>query len=144
MAKRRDSRYLVGRRGRSWVKVKHVLAQEVVIGGWRPGSGNRSGKVGSLLMGIPDEGGLRFVGRVGTGFTDKDLDALTTKFRSLERKSSPFIELAPIDSKDAHFIRPSLVGEVEFAEWTPTGKLRQPSWRGWRADKSAADVIAEG
>ena len=143
MAKRRDSRYLVGRRGRSWVKVKHVLAQEVVIGGWRPGSGNRSGKVGSLLMGIPDEGGLRFVGRVGTGFTDKDLDALTTKFRSLERKSSPFIELAAIDSKDAHFIRPSLVGEVEFAEWTPTGKLRQPSWRGWRADKSAADIVAE-
>ena len=143
MAKRRDSRYLAGKRGRAWVKVKHHFTQEVVIGGWRPGSGNRAGRVGSLLMGIPSGEGLRFVGRVGTGFSDRDLDALTSKFRALERKSSPFDDLPAVDAKDAHYIRPNLVGEVEFAEWTPTGKLRQPSWRGWRPDKSAADVVVE-
>ncbi|CAN5632271.1 ATP-dependent DNA ligase [soil metagenome] len=143
MGKKRDSTYLPGKRGRSWLKLKHHLTQEVVIGGWRPGSGNRAGRVGSLLMGIPDGDTLRFVGRVGTGFSDRDLDALTSKFRSLARATSPFAELASLDAKDAQFIRPTLVGEVEFAEWSPTGKLRQPSWRGWRPDKNAADVVVE-
>jgi len=144
MAKRRESSYLIGRRARGWVKVKHHLAQEVVIGGWRPGSGNRAGGVGSLLMGIPDGDALRYVGRVGTGFTDRERDALATKFRSLARVTSPFTELPAPDRLSAHFIRPSLVGEVEFVEWTPTGKLRQPSWRGWRDDKSPSDVVREG
>lgn len=144
MAKRRTSTYLAGRRATSWLKVKHHLTQEVVIGGWRPGSGSRAHRVGSLLMGIPDGGALRFVGRVGTGFSDRDLDDIAARLRRLERKTSPFADLAAADAADAHYVSPVLVGEVEFAEWTPTGKLRQPSWRGWRPDKNADDVVREG
>ncbi len=143
MAKRRTSTYSAGKRVQSWIKLKHHLTQEVVIGAWKPGAGNRAHRVGSLLMGIPDAGGLRFVGRVGTGFTDRDLDAMLTRFRRLERKTSPFVELPAPEAKDAHYVSPVLVGEVEFAEWTPTGKLRQPSWRGWRPDKDATDVVPE-
>ncbi|MEP6480484.1 MAG: ATP-dependent DNA ligase [Rhodoglobus sp.] len=143
MAKRRSSTYLPGRRAASWLKVKHHLVQEVVIGAWKPGAGSRSHRVGSLLMGIPDAGGLRFVGRVGTGFTDRQLEEIGTRLRRLERKTSPFAELAAPDSVDAHFVSPTLVGEVEFAEWTPTGKLRQPSWRGWRPDKDPDQVVKE-
>jgi bifunctional non-homologous end joining protein LigD len=143
LAKRRTSTYSPGKRVRSWIKLKHHLTQEVVIGAWRPGAGNRAHRVGSLLMGIPDGDGLRFVGRVGTGFTDRDLDAMATQFRRLERKTSPFVELPGSEAKDARFISPVLVGEVEFAEWTPTGKLRQPSWRGWRPDKDPSEVVPE-
>ena len=143
LAKRRESTYSTGRRVRSWVKVKHHLTQEVVIGAWRPGAGSRAHRIGSLLMGIPEGDGLRYVGRVGTGFSDRDLDEIGAKLRRIERKTSPFDELAGVDAKDAHYVSPTLVGEVEFAEWTPTGKLRQPSWRGWRLDKSAADVVRE-
>ena len=106
-------------------------------------AGNRAHRVGSLLMGIPDGEGLRYVGKVGTGFTDRDLDAFATRFRRLERKTSPFDELPAAEAKDAHYLTPTLVGEVEFAEWTPTGKLRQPSWRGWRPDKDAAEIVRE-
>ncbi|MCU1439839.1 MAG: ATP-dependent ligase [Rhodoglobus sp.] len=143
LAKRRESTYSPGRRVRSWLKVKHHLTQEVVIGGWRPGKGTRAHRVGSLLMGIPDGDGLRYVGRVGTGFTTRDLDEMAGRLRRLERVTSPFDEVAAIDAKDAHWVSPTLVGEVEFAEWTPTGKLRQPSWRGWRPDKKPTEVVPE-
>ena len=143
IAKRRASTYSVGKRTRSWIKLKHHLAQEVVIGAWRPGSGARSHRVGSLLMGIPGEDGLRYVGRVSSGITEKEFDLLAAKFRRMERVTSPFAELPTADAADAHYISPTLVGEVEFAEWTPTGKLRHPVWRGWRPDKPVADVRAE-
>lgn len=143
MAKRRSGSYLPGKRVRSWIKVKHHLTQEVVIGGWRPGTGTRAHRIGSLLMGIPEGDGLRYVGRVGTGFTDRDLDEIGAKLRRLERKTSPFDEVARADAADARWVSPTLVGEVEFAEWTPTRKLRQPSWRGWRPDKDPADVVPE-
>lgn len=143
IAKRSDSIYTPGRRSASWLKVKHHLTQEVVIGGWRPGSGSRLHRVGSLLMGIPDGTGLTYVGRVGTGFTDRDLDAMAGRLRRLERVTSPFDALPAADARDARFTTPTLVGEVEFAEWTATGKLRQPSWRGWRPDKSPAEVVRE-
>ena len=143
MAKRRTSTYSPGKRVRSWIKLKHHLTQEVVIGAWKPGAGNRAHRVGSLLMGIPDGDRLRYVGKVGTGFTDRDLDAMAARFRRLERKTSPFAELPGPEAKDAHYVSPVLVGEVEFAEWTPTGKLRQPSWRGWRPDKDPSEVVPE-
>jgi bifunctional non-homologous end joining protein LigD len=144
VAKRRDGTYLVGGRSRAWIKLKHHKTQEVVIGGWRPGSGRRDGGVGSLLMGVPDEGGLRYVGRVGTGFDDADVTELTQTMKKLERRTSPFVD-APADvARDAHWVSPTLVGEVEFAEWTSGGRLRQPSWRGWRVDKKPADVTREG
>ncbi|HEV7956930.1 MAG: ATP-dependent ligase [Microbacteriaceae bacterium] len=143
MAKKRDGTYSPGRRSRSWIKIKHHLAQEVVIGGWRPGKGRRLSQVGSLLMGIPDGRGLRYVGRVGTGFRERDLDELTTRLRRLERKTAPFLDVPRADASDAHWVTPRLVGEVEFSDWTASGRLRQPAWRGWRPDKSAADVAQE-
>ena len=106
-------------------------------------NGRRAGTVGSLLLAIPDDDGLRFVGKVGTGFRDAELDAIGRRLASIERKTSPLDEIPAVDARDAHWVRPSLVGEVEFAEWTATGRLRQPSWRGWRADKNPEDVRVE-
>jgi len=143
VAKKVDSIYLPGKRASAWVKIKHHRTQEVVVAGWKPGSGRRSGTVGSLLLGVPDGDGLRFVGKVGTGFRDAELDAIAKRLGSLERKTSPFGDVPAADARDAHWVRPSLVGEVEFAEWTATGRLRQPSWRGWRTDKKPADVRVE-
>jgi bifunctional non-homologous end joining protein LigD len=144
VAKKRDSTYALGRRSRAWIKIKHHRTQEVVIGGWRPGRGRRAATVGSLLMGIPAAGGLRYVGRVGTGFGERELTELTARLERLERKTTPFDDVPRADASDARWITPSLVGEVEFAEWTPTEKLRQPSWRGWRPDKKPGDVVREG
>ncbi|MET1044986.1 MAG: ATP-dependent DNA ligase [Microbacteriaceae bacterium] len=143
MAKQRDSAY-VGRRSRAWLKLKHHLTQEVVIAGWRPGQGRRSGSVGSLLLAVPDDGTLRYVGRVGTGFRDRDLDEMHARFARIERKTSPVTDVPKLDARDAHWLTPKFVGEVEFAEWTSTGRLRQPSWRGWRPDKNPTDVVKEG
>ncbi|WP_424805546.1 ATP-dependent DNA ligase [Rhodococcus sp. 27YEA15] len=144
VAKRRASVYLPGRRGSSWVKEKNWRTQEIVIGGWRTGQGNRAQGIGALLMGIPGERGLRFVGRVGTGFTDRELDALLDRLKPLQQKVSPFEdELAAEDRKGAVWISPDLVGEVRFMDWTDTGRLRHPSWRGLRQDKTPADVICE-
>ncbi|WP_201276680.1 non-homologous end-joining DNA ligase, partial [Marisediminicola senii] len=143
MAKRVDAEYSAGSRSRAWIKIKHYSTQEVVIGGWRPGRGNREGKIGSLLMGVHTPSGLQYVGRVGTGFSDRDLDAFARRFARLGRATTPFVDVPSADASDAHWLTPSLVGEVEFAEWTNTGRLRQPSWRGWRPDKVAGDVTAE-
>ncbi|PPF47299.1 ATP-dependent DNA ligase [Pseudoclavibacter sp. AY1F1] len=144
VAKRIDSAYRPGRRTESWVKIKHHRAQEVVVGGWRPGRGRRSGSIGSLLLGIPEAGGLRYVGRVGTGFSSGDLERAAAKLEPLIRPSSPFLEVAAADARGAVWVEPLLVGEVEFAEWTASSRLRQPSWRGWRPDKSPQEVAIEG
>lgn len=143
LAKRRDSRYLPGRRSSAWAKLKDFRTQEVVVGGWRPGRGRRSGGVGSLLLGIPGLDGLEYVGRVGTGFGEKELTALVPRFRQLERATSPFRDVPTPDAADAHWVTPSLVGEVEFADWTASGRLRQPAWRGWRTDKRPDEVLRE-
>jgi bifunctional non-homologous end joining protein LigD len=143
MAKRLDSPYREGKRSRDWIKLKHTLTQEVVVGGWRPGTGHRSDSVGSLLVGIPDADGLRYVGRVGTGFTDKQLAEMRTRLDALARKTSPLIDVPSADARDANWVTPSLVGEVEFAELTGDGRLRAPAWRGWRPDKSPGEVVRE-
>ncbi|TFD61006.1 ATP-dependent DNA ligase [Cryobacterium suzukii] len=143
MAKRLDGRYTMGRRSRDWVKIKHFRHQEVVVGGWRPGRGNRSGAIGSLLLGVPTDGGLRYVGRVGTGFGERDLTNIRSRLTGLVRKTTPFSDIPPTDAQGAVWVRPTLVAEVEFAEWTATGRLRQPSWRGWRPDKIPADITIE-
>jgi bifunctional non-homologous end joining protein LigD len=144
VAKKRDGTYAVGARSRAWIKLKHHKTQEVVIGGWRSGAGRRSGTIGSLLMGVPDPTGLRYVGRVGTGFDDADLTELAATMLRLARKTTPFVDAPPDIARDAHWVTPTLVGEVEFAEWTSGNRLRQPSWRGWRVDKRPADVTREG
>ena len=145
VAKRLTSPYRPGRRSPDWRKVKNLRTQEVVIAGWRPGQGRRAGTVGSLLLGIPSPGGgLEFVGGVGTGFTDRMLDDMARRLSGLERKTSPFATPPPrAQIGDAHWVSPRLVGEVAFSEWTPDGRLRHPSWRGLRPDKTAAEVVRE-
>jgi bifunctional non-homologous end joining protein LigD len=151
IAKENTSGYQSGRRTDRWVKIKHVKAQEVVIGGWRLGKGHRGRTLGSLLVGIPasprpDESGappLRYAGRIGTGFSDRDLTALRRRLDELPRTDSPFDDVPAVDAGDAVWVQPVLVGEAEFTEWTPSGRLRHPTWRGLRPDKSPADVVRE-
>ena len=144
VAKRLDSIYEPGRRSRNWIKVKNLRTQEVIIGGWKPGQGRRGGGIGSLLLGIHGDGGLVYVGHVGTGFTDRMLADLGERLRGLARETSPFETAVPArDAKDAHWVDPTLVGEVAFGEWTPDGRMRHPSWRGLRPDKSPAEVRCE-
>ncbi|HJR90242.1 MAG TPA: non-homologous end-joining DNA ligase, partial [Aeromicrobium sp.] len=142
VAKRTDSPYRVGKRSAAWVKLKHVNAQEAVIVGWRPGAGNRSGSIGSLLLAVPDDedgDGWRYAGRVGSGFSDKTLKDLQQRLAPLARKTPP-VEVVRADAKDAHWVRPALVGEVTFTEETPDGRLRHPVWKGLRPDKSPEDL----
>jgi bifunctional non-homologous end joining protein LigD len=145
IAKKRDSTYQPGRRSTSWIKDKYWKAQEVVIGGWRAGEGGRTSGIGSLLMGIPAAGGLHFAGRVGTGFTERDLARLKKTLAPLNTDESPFDAPLPTrDAKGVTFVEPTLVGEVRYSEWTSDGRLRQPSWRGLRPDKEPSQVASTG
>lgn len=141
VAKRRASRYQPGSRSHDWIKVKAMRDQEVVIGGWLPGQGNLQGTFGALLLGIPDADGLRYVGKVGTGFNDRARADLFGRLTKSAVDASPFA--SPVEAKDrkaARFVAPRIVGEVRFGEWTRDGRLRHPSWRGLRPDKSPEDV----
>jgi bifunctional non-homologous end joining protein LigD len=138
------SRYLRGARSESWLKVKHTATQEVVIAGIRPGKGGRSGTFGSLLLGIPGPEGLQYAGRVGTGFSDATLATLLKKLTPLRTDENPLVGVPPPDARDALWVRPELVGEVEYGEFTPGGILRHPRWRGLRPDKSPDQVRREG
>ena len=141
VAKRLTSTYEPGRRSRAWVKVKSKPRQDVVVGGWVPGSGNRSGRLGALLAGYYEAGGLRFAGRVGTGFTEETLEGLGRALSALERPTSPFADKVPY--KDARFVEPRLVAVVEFGEWTTGGTMRHPSFKGLRDDMSPEEVVRE-
>lgn len=143
MAKRSDSRYVTGQRSKSWLKLKVERTQEVVVGGWRPGNGSRKDSIGSLLLGIPEGSSLRYVGRVGSGFSTHELEELRERLETISRKTSPFSDIPAADASDAHWVMPGLVGEVTYGEWTSAGKLRHPVWRGWRLDKEPEDVVME-
>ena len=144
VAKKRDSTYQPGRRSQSWIKDKLWLTQEVVIGGWRAGEGGRTSGIGALMIGVPEDDGLAFAGRVGTGFTDKDLATLKKTLAPLHTDESPFnTRLSGPDAKGVTFVEPTLVGEVRYSERTSDGRLRQPSWRGLRPDKSPDEVVWE-
>jgi bifunctional non-homologous end joining protein LigD len=143
MAKRTDSRYVSGQRTRTWIKLKTEQTQEVVVGGWRPGKGGRQDTVGSLLVGIPDGDKLQYVGRVGSGFSMRELTELRQTVERLGRKTSPFHDVPRPDAADARWVSPELVGEVTYGEWTGPGRLRHPRWRGWRVDKDPAEVVRE-
>lgn len=135
MAKRVDSPYVPGQRVSTWRKVKHTSTQEVVISGWKPGKGARAGGVGSLLIGVCDDRGLRYAGHVGAGFTERTLDELGRLLRPLETSTSPYVDDVPREfARDAHWVRPELVGEVTYTTWTKEGRLRGPSWKGFRED----------
>ncbi|HET8896140.1 MAG TPA: non-homologous end-joining DNA ligase, partial [Protaetiibacter sp.] len=140
MAKRADSPYREGRRSRDWLKLKHTLTQEVIVIGWRTGNGMRADTIGSLLLGVPDDDGtLRYAGRVGTGFTDRMLEKLRRQLDGLA-VATPAAEVPREDARDAHWVRPELVGEIEYSETTPDGRLRHPVWRGLRLDKNPGEV----
>ena len=143
VAKRLTSTYAAGRRSNEWLKVKNVCRQEVVIGGWLPGEGNRHGRIGALLAGYYEDDGttLRFAGKVGTGYTDKELERLAGLLAPIARDTSPFADKVPY--RQSRFVEPVLVAEVEFTEWTHTGTLRHPSYKGLRDDKPAAAVRRE-
>jgi bifunctional non-homologous end joining protein LigD len=144
MAKRVQSRYEPGRRSQSWLKIKNLSRQEVVIGGWKPGEGARAGGIGSLLVGVQDGGELVYCGHVGTGFTQQTLHMLGGKLRPLRRATSPFGTTVPADeARSAQWVEPELVAEVEFIKWTKSGRLRAPAYKGLRDDKDPAEVVRE-
>ncbi|MET1154553.1 ATP-dependent DNA ligase [Arthrobacter sp.] len=143
IAKRTDSNYAPGLRTRSWIKIKHQLTQEVVIVGWRPGKGSRARKVGSLLVAVPDGVELSYLGRVGSGLTERELAEIGSRLKKMSRKTPPLEGVPAADASDAHWVRPALVGEVQFSERTEAGRLRHPVWRGFRPDKKPSDVVVE-
>jgi bifunctional non-homologous end joining protein LigD len=143
VGKRLDSRYEPGRRSGAWVKVKNRNRQELVVGGWLEGEGKRKGYPGALLVGYYDDGKFVYAGKVGTGFTDKTLDELNQKLKPLAIDKSPFTGgVAP--PRAAHFVRPKVVADFEFVEWTRGGQLRAPAFKGFRVDKPAQEVSREG
>jgi len=143
VSKRRDKPYLPGR-GSSWVKTKCWLRQELVIGGYTDPEGART-HIGALLVGYHEGGKLVYAGKVGTGFTQKLLVELKRQLEPLEASTCPFSPEPPRawTGPGRHWVRPTLVGEVAFSEWTADGRLRHPSFQGLRKDKRAADVIRE-
>jgi bifunctional non-homologous end joining protein LigD len=144
MAKRDSSPYRIGRRSSEWLKIKNLATQEVVVGGWTPGHGSRNSRIGSLLIGIPSGDNLVYVGQVGTGFTRAILDDLELRLFPLQTTSSPFVGEIPSRYRAvAHYVRPCIVGEVRFSEWTTAGRLRHPAWRGLRLDKEPTEVVRE-
>lgn len=143
VGKRLDSTY---RPGRSPAWLKHALRNriEVVVGGWTPGQGSRATSLGSLLLGRPgvdDPAALEFVGAVGTGWTDPIAAQLRRSLDELATDTSPFSTPLPREyARYAHYVRPELVGDVEYRSRTGEGYLRHPSWKGLRVDKTVADL----
>jgi bifunctional non-homologous end joining protein LigD len=141
IAKRTAAPYRGGR-SRDWLKLKCVLEQEVVIGGFTEPQGTRSG-LGALLIGYHESGALRYAGKVGTGFDAATLVSLRARLEPLETASAPFDEPVKPRPAGAHWVRPELVAQVGFAEWTAAGRMRQPRFLGLREDKRAGEVVRE-
>jgi len=137
IAKLRDSRYDAGQRSTSWRKVKVRGESEFVIGGYTPPQGARA-EFGALLVGMFDGVRLRYTGKVGTGYTHETLRDLGAKLRKLRSEKPPF-DPAP-RMRDATWVKPELVAQIAYAEWTADGKLRQPAFLGLRTDKTAKEV----
>ena len=140
ISKRVDAAYVSGRRD-EWVKIKCTKRQEFVIGGYTDADGSRTG-FGALLLGVYEGDELRYAGRVGTGFNQKSLTDIKKKLRALETKKTTF-DLASPTGRGLHWIKPKLVCEVSFAEWTGDGSLRAPVFHGMRADKDPRAIVAE-
>ncbi len=146
MAKRLGSRYLPGRRSRDWLKIKGHGRQEFVIAGYTRGKGRRERTLGSLVLGMYEGDEFVYVGNVGTGFNDQEIDRLLKKLKPLERKTPPFKDVPKmprVRKGDVLWVQPKLVAEVEFVEWTHDGRLRAPAYKGLREDKAAVEVHRE-
>jgi bifunctional non-homologous end joining protein LigD len=130
VVKRLDSPYLPGRRSASWLKIKNRPPIDVTVGGISPGQGRRGGQIGSLLVGVWHGQDLTYAGHVGTGFTDAGLRMLLERLAPLRRDSTPFATPVPqAQARNVIWVRPRLVIEVTYAEWTPGGILRAPAYR---------------
>jgi bifunctional non-homologous end joining protein LigD len=140
IAKRGDAPYAHGR-SRDWLKLKCVLAQEFVVGGYTDPAGSRT-DFGALLVGYYEGDRLRYAGKVGTGYTAETLTKLGARLRRLQTSESPFVDARPIP-RGTHWTRPELVAQIGFAEWTVDGRLRQPRYLGLRDDKHPAEVVKE-
>jgi bifunctional non-homologous end joining protein LigD len=140
IAKRADGAYVDGR-SKDWLKLKCVWEQEFVIGGYTDPGGSRT-DFGALLVGYYEHGSLRYAGKVGTGYTKSTLHDLGIRMRKLETAEPPFVDARPIP-RGAHWMRPELVAQIGFAEWTSDARLRQPRFLGLRDDKSPAEVVRE-
>jgi bifunctional non-homologous end joining protein LigD len=140
MAKRADSPY-VGKRSRDWLKLKCHAEQELVIGGFTAPKGSRT-DFGALLVGYNENGALRYAGKVGTGFGQATLTELGARLRELEQDGSAFAPFKPIPP-GTRWVRPELVAQIAFSEWTRDGRLRHPRFLGLRDDKPAGDVVRE-
>jgi DNA ligase D-like protein (predicted ligase) len=140
IAKNADSVYVSGRSS-DWLKFKCINEQEFVVGGYSEPKGSRVG-FGALLVGFYESGRLIYAGKVGTGYDSNTLENLNAKLRKLEIKSSPFASDV-LSGRGTHWVRPKLVAQIGFAEWTRDGKLRQPRFQGLRSDKDAKEVVRE-
>ena len=141
VCKRLTSTYQPGRRSPDWIKVPVALTQEVVLIGSTPGARRRAGVIGSLLLGVNDNGTLVYAGKVGTGFTDSALRDLAALLDPIAAPTPAVADVPRTDARAARWLRPDLVGEVTYRNWTPEGRLRHPSWRGLRPDKTPAAAI---
>jgi bifunctional non-homologous end joining protein LigD len=144
VAKRLDSPYTVGKRSNAWRKVKNRVGQEVVIGGWTTGNRGRATTFGALLVGVYEDGHLRYAGGLGTGFDNATLDRLTSELAARATDVCPFDPIPPREvTRNAHWVRPELVAQTAFTEWTYDGILRQAAFLGLRDDKDPTTVVRE-
>jgi DNA ligase D-like protein (predicted ligase) len=141
VAKRADSPY-TAKRSRDWLKLKCEQGQELVVGGYTAPKGSRT-DFGALLVGYYDGQELRYAGKVGTGFDTATLHALGERLRALDQGRSPFADSASIRERDVFWVKPTLVAEIGFSEWTSAGRLRHPRFLGLRDDKPAREVVRE-
>jgi bifunctional non-homologous end joining protein LigD len=141
IAKDAASTYQPGRRSPAWRKIKLQQEQEFVIGGWTEPRQTRQ-YFGALLLGVNEDGGLKYAGHTGTGFDQKELARVWKLLKARESKTSPFSEKIKTNETE-HWVRPELVAQIRFTEWTADGKLRHPVYLGLRDDKGAGDVVRE-
>ncbi len=146
VAKKAESRYQPGKRTRDWLKIKTHREQEFIVAGYTKGKGRRAGTLGSLVLAVMRYGELSYVGNVGTGFDEAEIERLIGLLRPLERRTAPFRDvpkMPKVRRDDVVWVELELVAQVEFAEWTHDGRLRAPVYKGLREDKEPSEVRRE-
>jgi bifunctional non-homologous end joining protein LigD len=142
VAKQLSSKYQPGTRTRAWLKIKTVFDADAIVVGWTEGGGARSGSIGSLVLAMFDGDALRYIGNVGTGFDQKTMAEAVRRLGDLPTTGSPFPASIYRDRPElrrAHWVVPALVATVEYRQVTSAGRLRVPSFKGFREDKAPAE-----